>query len=310
MENVVNVVINAGRSALDVALYTLLPIMVIMTILMRFLETYGILGRMVVWLTPLVRPFGLSGLGALAILQGTFISFIAPLATLKMMEVRGTSDRVLAASLAAIFATASANATYPLISLGLSIGTTVATSIVGALLAAASTYWLWGRNLSKFETGCLEKSSGGQTRPSVIDIINVSGSQAVQSIVAVIPMLILSLAVVFGLQQLGFVDWLANVLTPWLSSAGIDSAYILPAITKYLAGGTAMVAVFHELAKHPGFDHTLISKGAGFLIHPFDLPGLGIFAAAGPRTARVLLPAAGGAIVGIAIRTIATGLIG
>ncbi len=41
MSELINLVLRAGHSALDVALYTLLPVMVVMMILMRFLELYG-----------------------------------------------------------------------------------------------------------------------------------------------------------------------------------------------------------------------------------------------------------------------------
>lgn len=38
METIVDVILSAGRSALDVSLYTLFPIMVVMTIVLRLLE--------------------------------------------------------------------------------------------------------------------------------------------------------------------------------------------------------------------------------------------------------------------------------
>ncbi|SDH88701.1 hypothetical protein SAMN05216338_1014130 [Bradyrhizobium sp. Rc2d] len=43
MEATIEIVLHAGRSAVDVALYTLLPIIVLMTIAMRFLEVSGVL---------------------------------------------------------------------------------------------------------------------------------------------------------------------------------------------------------------------------------------------------------------------------
>ena len=69
MDAIIDVVLHAGRSAVDVALYTLLPIMVLMMIAMRVLEASGVLDRLVAALTPLVRPFGLTGLGVLAIFR-------------------------------------------------------------------------------------------------------------------------------------------------------------------------------------------------------------------------------------------------
>lgn len=305
MQALIEVITRAGHSALDVALYTLLPITVVMTIALRLLEVYGLLDRLVVWLTPIMRPFGLTGLGALAVLQSSLISFVAPLPTLRMMESQGVSKRHLAAALAALLASAPANATYPLGAVGLGMGSTILSSVVGAIVAASGTYWLFGRRLdpSTLGTATAEPGAAG-VRPSLMSIINISGGQAVYSIIGVIPMLLVSLAVVFGLQQAGVVAWLVDVLGAPLGSMGIDTAYVLPVVTKYLAGNTAMVALFHDMAKQSVLDPSLVQKGSGFLINPLDLPGIGIFLSAGPRIASVLLPALGGGIIGIALRTI------
>jgi sorbitol-specific phosphotransferase system component IIBC len=45
VESAINIVLHAGRSAVDVALYTLLPIMVVMMIVMRLLETLKAFGE-------------------------------------------------------------------------------------------------------------------------------------------------------------------------------------------------------------------------------------------------------------------------
>jgi spore maturation protein SpmB len=89
----IDVVLHAGRSAVDVALYTLLPIMVLIMTAMRALEASGALNKIVPFLTPVVRPFGLTGLGVLAMIQISFISFVAPITTLALMEDRGSSCR-------------------------------------------------------------------------------------------------------------------------------------------------------------------------------------------------------------------------
>src|SRR6202011_3537981 len=122
METVIDVVLHAGRNAVGVALYTLLPIMVVMMVLMRFLEAYGVLDWIISWLTPLARPFGLTGLAVLAMIQISFISFVAPMPTLALMEDRGASNRHLAAALAAVLAMAPANSVFPLAAFGLKPG--------------------------------------------------------------------------------------------------------------------------------------------------------------------------------------------
>ena len=106
MDILVDVILRAGRSAIELSLFVLLPVMVVMLSLMRLLEARGALDWLVARLAPLLRPVGLTGLGVFAALQINFVSFAAPVATLAMMEQRGTSDRHLAATLAmvAIFA--------------------------------------------------------------------------------------------------------------------------------------------------------------------------------------------------------------
>jgi spore maturation protein SpmB len=86
MNLAIDVLLHAGRSAVDVALYTLLPIMVLMMIVMCALEASGALDKIVALLTPVARPFGLTGLGVLAIVQVSFVSFVAP---------RGSNDATI-----------------------------------------------------------------------------------------------------------------------------------------------------------------------------------------------------------------------
>lgn len=305
----IDVILHAGRSALDVALYTLLPIMVVLMILMRILEAWGVLDKMVKWLAPIARPFGLTGMGALALLQGSLISFIAPLPTMKVMETRGTSDRHLGATLAGVLAIAPANATFPLATMGLPVGFTIVASTAGGLLAAATTYWLFGRTLSTERQASLEPDNASTKRPPLLTLINTAGGEAIQSILGIIPMLLLSLVVVIGLQTAGTIAWLVTTLRPTLSAAGVDRMFILPFITKYLAGNTAFVGLVHEMAKEPGFNPPLLWKGAGFLIHPLDLPGVAILTSGGPRLMRTIWPALGGAVVGIVVRGVATALL-
>lgn len=139
-----------------------------------------------------------------------------------------------------------------------------------------------------------------------MDIINVSGGAAVQSIINIIPMLLVSLTVVFALEAMGVVDAIICGLSPILGGLGIPNGYVLLTVTKYLAGNSALVALVHDQANQPGFDISLIEKGAGFLINPLDLPGLAILTAGGPRLMSVIGPAILAALVGIAFRTLAT----
>jgi spore maturation protein SpmB len=118
MDILIDVILKAGRSAVELALFVLLPVMVVMLSLMRILEARGALDWLVARTSPLLRPFGLTGLGVFAALQINFVSFAAPMATLTMMEQRGTSDRHLAATLAMVFSMAQAKASLRMLNLG------------------------------------------------------------------------------------------------------------------------------------------------------------------------------------------------
>ncbi|MBO2029330.1 hypothetical protein J4734_14390 [Klebsiella pneumoniae] len=60
-------------------------------------------------MAPLLKPFGLTGMSAFALIQINFVSFAAPLATLSIMDKRGVSDRQMAATLAMVFAMGQGN---------------------------------------------------------------------------------------------------------------------------------------------------------------------------------------------------------
>ena len=88
MEIFIEIILKAGRSAVELALFVLLPVMVVMLSLMRLLEARGVLDWVVVRLAPLLKPFGLTGLGVFAALQINFVSFAAPIATLAIWRQR------------------------------------------------------------------------------------------------------------------------------------------------------------------------------------------------------------------------------
>lgn len=134
--DVISIIMAAGKSSVDVALYTLLPIMVIMLIIMKYLEVRGILDVIVRWVAPLLKPFGLTGMSAFALIQINFVSFAAPLATLSIMDKRGVSDRQMTATLAMVFAMGQGNVFYPLTPL-------VCTG--------------WPRSLSRWSAGCARR---------------------------------------------------------------------------------------------------------------------------------------------------------
>jgi spore maturation protein SpmB len=311
MDIMIDVILRAGRSAVELSLFVLLPVMVVMLSLMRLLEARGALDWLVARLAPWLRPFGLTGLGVFAAVQINFVSFAAPVATLAMMEQRGTSDRHLAACLAMVLAMAQANASFPLTAMGLRFGPVLCLSLLGGLLAAAVTYHGFGRRLDASEQLLDEtlRHPIAADAKGVLDTINRAGAEALKIAVGAIPMLVLSLVVVTALRAVGALDALTRLLAPFLVLLGIDPALILPALTKYLAGGTAMMGVFDDMLRAGSATPDLLNRSAGFLIHPLDLPGVAVLISAGRRVAGVWKPAVLGAAVGIAARTLAHVLI-
>lgn len=306
MDVLIEVLLRAGRSAVELSLFVLLPVMVVMLSLMRFLEARGVLDWLVDKTAPVVKPFGLTGLGVFAALQINFVSFAAPLATLVMMAQRGASDRHIAATLAMVFAMSQANAALPMLAMGLDIGLTLLWSLLGGLVAASATYYFFGRRLSSAE-GVLDEHLDHPVADSakgILDVINRAGAEAFRLATGAIPMLVLSLVAVSVLRSYGAIDALTALLAPLLDWAGIDRMLVLPALTKYLAGGTAMMGVVDEMRRAGQISIELLNQSAGFLISPFDLPGVAVLISAGPRIAQVWKPAACGACVGIALRTL------
>jgi len=122
MEQAIELIIQSGERGINLSLYLILPVMVTMMALMKVLEEKNVLNRVALFVSPVLLLFGLPGLGVFALIQILFISFAAPVATLKVMEnQRSISDARIAATLAAILVMAQANATFPLVAVGLNL---------------------------------------------------------------------------------------------------------------------------------------------------------------------------------------------
>ena len=303
--NIIEIIMSAGRVSVDVALYTLLPIMVVMLIIMKYLEEKGVLDAIVRLTSPALKPFGISGMGIFALIQLNFVSFAAPLAALAIMERRGTSDRHLAATLAMVFAMGQANVFYPLTPFGLHWGAAIGISLIGGLAASSFTYYLAGRKLSsatlRDEEGELAQD---KPRAGLIAVINGAGADAIRLSLGSLPMLLLSLTVVGILKAAGVVEALTSLLTPLMSFFHISTVYVLLTLTKCLAGGTAYFGVASEMAQHGQLTAAQINASAGFLVQTLDLPGIGIFLGIASRFVRLFRFALAGAIVGILLRTL------
>jgi len=303
--NIIDIIMSAGKTSVDVALYTLIPIMVVMLFIMKYLEVKGVLDFVVRHSTPLLKPLGITGLAFFAMIQLNFVSFAAPLAALAIMEKRGTSDRHMAATLAMLFAMGQASTFYPLIPDGLNWSLALLISIGGGVCAAATTYHFFARQLS--DAALLnedEAASHSERKMGLIAIINTAGSDAIRLAIGSLPMLILSLSVVGILKEAGAIEMLTRMLAPLLNKLNISEVYILPALTKCLAGGTAYYGVVAGLVEKGMFSVHNLNASAGLLIQTFDLPGIGIYLGLSSRFPRLFRFALPGILLGIALRAI------
>ena len=311
MNSLIAVILDAGRSAVELALFVVLPVMVVMLSLMRLLEARGILDKLVALLAPALRPLGLTGLGVFAALQISFVGFAGPIATLAMMATRGASDRHIAATLALVMAMAQANVLFPMTALGLALGQTLWLSLLGGLVAAAATYHWIGRSLADTDSEVDEtlRHPVAEDAKGVLDVINRAGAESFKITIGAIPMLVLALVADAALRAIGVIDALTVLLAPVLDALSLDRSLILATLTKYIGGGTAVMGVYDEMLDSGEASVASMNAAAGFLLHPLDIPGVAILISASRRVAAVWKPAVAGAAVGILARSIGHGLL-
>ena len=86
MDLLIDVILRAGRSAVELSFFILLPVMIVMISLMRLLEARGVLDWVVARLAPLLRPAGLTGLGVFAALQINLVTANAAITKLSQLN--------------------------------------------------------------------------------------------------------------------------------------------------------------------------------------------------------------------------------
>ncbi|MFT6915808.1 MAG: spore maturation protein SpmB [Motiliproteus sp.] len=304
MSEVITLILAAGRSGIELALFVLLPVMIVMLTLMRLLEAWGVLGWIVRGIAPLLRPFGIPGLGIFAMLQVLLVSFAAPVATLAIMDRSGVSSRHIAATLAMVLVLAQANVVFPMSAVGLDVLTTSLVSLSCGVLAAALCYHGFGRSLSNEEPKASADFNDEGTPQGVLGIISRAGKDAFEISIGALPMLVLALVVVYSLRALGAIASLEEVLAPLFAQVDLPSEVLLPIITKFIAGGTAMMGVTVDAVQQGLITSTELNRLAGLLIHTFDLAGIAVLISAGRRVAAVLRPALLAALVALVVRTL------
>lgn len=300
MPSLLNVLLDAGRSAVELSLFVILPIMVVMMAVMRLLDGIGVLGFVARVLTPLMRPFGVPGIGVFAALQVLLVSYVAPRSTLEIMEER-ESTRGLAATLAMILAMSQANAVFPLVAVGLSLGLVIFTSLVGGLAAAAATYYLFFRSRNEVPDPP-EGEPKGERSTGPVALLLEGGQEGVRLSLQAIPTLVFGLFLLGVVAALGVIPLLERGLSPVLEIVGLPGVAVLPVATKYIAGGTAMMGVVVDLIESGALTAADLDRLAGLMINPLDFVGVLVLCPAGTRSAQVKWAAIQGALVGILLR--------
>jgi spore maturation protein SpmB len=307
LETLITLILDSGRAGLDIALYILLPIMVIMLALMKLLDAKGVLSWVSNRLAPLSRFFGIPGLGIFAILKLLFVSFAAPIATLTLMDKGQTSNRHIASTLAMILAMSQANASFPLSAVGLDLGVALATSVFSGLAAAAFTYYVLCRNFNESDAIDLtvQSTSLEEKEKTIMQILADGGQEGLKIVFSMIPMLILAIFLVNVLKATGAIELISLAIAPLLNAIGLPDATVLPIVTKFIAGGTAFMGVTIDLMNQGLISPLELNRMAGFTTNPLDILGIALFATAGKRVGHILKYAVLGGVFGVLLRGIA-----
>lgn len=308
MTTIIDLIIKSGESGVNLTIYLLLPVMVVMMALMRTLEEKGVLAKIALLMAPLLSPFGLPGLGVFAMIQILLVSFAAPISTFKIIEQdHKISDAMRAATLATILVMSQANATFPLAVVGLNLPITILTSILGGLLSGFIAFKLMSNEdttAATAEDEELKEEAQPKTKRSFIQSLFAGGEEGLQIALKSIPPLILSIFMVNVLRETGVILLVERLMSPILVRVGIPGVAVLPIVTKYLAGGTAMMAITMELISEGALSVVELNRIAGFATNPFDPVGIALLVSVGPRMGKVVRPAIIAALVGIVFRGI------
>jgi len=303
MEQIIQVILESGRSAIDIALYILLPIMVIMMAIMKLLDNYGILAWIARTLAPILTPLGVPALGIFAAIKILLVSFAAPVASFTMMDQDGTSKRYIAAALAMIMTMSQANVVFPMLAVGLDLQVILISSIIGGLVAAITTFHLIARNM-KADTLHSMESDPFTVKKGPIQIMIDGGTEGTKVVLAAIPMLILALCFVNTLKATDMISVISYVAATPLSWIGLSEQAVLPIVTKIIAGGTAFMGVTMDLLQQGKLTPLELNRMAGLIIHPLDIVGVAIYSLAGSRVASIMKMAIVGALAGILVKAI------
>jgi len=306
MQEFLKILFASGQKGFELAFFILMPIMVFMMAVMRVLDQTGVLRRVAIVAAPFLLLFGIPGLGVFAIVQILFVSFAAPVSTFRIMDQDAAiSDRKIAAGFAAILCMSQANATFPLSAFGLNLPVTMATSIIGGLVSALLTYRFFARHLPDgIELPAADEIHPSGNKQNLIQMILSGGEEGFQLVLKAVPVLVLAVLLVNVLKAVGAIQVMETLCGPAFALIGVSPASVLPIITKYIAGGTAMMGTTLPMLQDQSMTALDLNRIAGFTINTLDPVGLAVLVSAGRRFGAFALPAVKGALFGIFVRGI------
>ena len=300
LETFIGLILESGKSAVNLAIYILLPVMVVMMALMHTLEEKGVLTRVALFFAPILDVFGIPGIGVFAILQILLVSFGAPVATFHIMAKDETfSDRQIAATFAATIVMSQANAVFPLGAVGLNLPVVYVSSIIGGITAALITRFFYKKS-NDYKPSPVSKKS----QKMILSLLFEGGEMGLHVVYKSLPALVLAILLVNVLKKLSVLKIIERITEPVFSFIGVNSVAVIPVITKFLAGGTAMMAVTIDLIEKGLMTSKDLNMLAGFMINPIDPVGIMVFLSVGLRFQQVLKPVLIASLVGIFIRGI------
>ena len=293
MQELLQILFNSGKSSVNLVLYTLIPIMVVMLALMRYLECIGFLKYISkLWISNIfskgLQAAGIPGIGIVAVIQILFVSFAAPVATLKIMDEKGISGNHISATLAMVLTMSQANAVYPLVTVGLNYWTILITSIIGGVVSSIVTYYYLAKPEEvEFQ---VEKDVEKKDKSENFVVATLRGGQeGFEIALKSVPILVLGFLV-------------ANTLVIPLETFNLSNSVTLVVITKFVAGGTAMMGIAIEHIQNGSLTALELNKIAGFIVNPLDIVGCAVLMQSGKRVYKLIWVAIKGAIVGILTR--------
>lgn len=305
MQAFLKILFASGQKGFELAFFVLMPIMVFMMAIMRVLDQKGLLRRVALYAAPVLLVFGIPGLGVFAIVQILFVSFAAPVSTFRIMDQDAhISDRKIAAGFAAILCMSQANATLPLTAFGLNLPVTLATSLVGGLVAAVLSYRFFAAHLPDSSERPAEEIRPADKKQNLIQMILAGAEEGFQLVLKALPLLVLAVLLVNVLKAVGAIRLMEELCGPALALVGVSASSVLSIMTKYIAGGTAMMGATIPLLQDQLMSATDLNRIAGFTINTLDPVGLAVLVSAGPRFSAFAVPAIKGALAGILVRGI------